>query len=191
MSTSDARARILAAATEMFAARGYDATSVREVVDAAGVTKPMVYYYFGCKESLFVEAVQAVLSTWRGRVASCLEAPGTVRARAGAYLSLCLASATDLPDDIRLFVRAMHPTTSKQPHVDVLTTTTDLIGAFAAVLEHGKASGEIRADLHAPTAAAVLLGSIDLYLAAALEGAPLAPDTTDQILDVLFQGMSA
>ena len=45
-------------AARLFAANGFDATSVREIVEAAGVTKPTLYYYFGSKEGL----AQALLS---------------------------------------------------------------------------------------------------------------------------------
>jgi AcrR family transcriptional regulator len=43
---------IARAAARLFAARGYDATSVREIVEAAGVAKPTLYYYFRSKEGL-------------------------------------------------------------------------------------------------------------------------------------------
>ena len=39
-------------AARLFAQRGYDATSVREIVEAAGVAKPTLYYYFRSKEGL-------------------------------------------------------------------------------------------------------------------------------------------
>src|SRR3954453_4036425 len=39
-------------AARLFAAHGYDATSVRTIVEAAGVTKPTLYYHFGSKEGL-------------------------------------------------------------------------------------------------------------------------------------------
>jgi AcrR family transcriptional regulator len=39
-------------AARLFAERGFDATSVREIVEAAGVTKPTLYYHFGSKEGL-------------------------------------------------------------------------------------------------------------------------------------------
>lgn len=44
--------RLLRAAVDLFARRGYAATSVREIVAEAGVTKPVLYYYFGNKEGL-------------------------------------------------------------------------------------------------------------------------------------------
>lgn len=43
---------IASVAARLFATRGYDATSVREIVEAAGVTKPTLYYHFGSKEGL-------------------------------------------------------------------------------------------------------------------------------------------
>ena len=48
-----ARQRLLDAAIALFAENGYAATSVREIVSKAGVTKPVLYYYFGSKEGLF------------------------------------------------------------------------------------------------------------------------------------------
>jgi AcrR family transcriptional regulator len=44
---------MLAVALPLFARRGYHAVSVDEVAAGAGVTKPMVYAYFGSKEGLF------------------------------------------------------------------------------------------------------------------------------------------
>src|ERR1700722_19587509 len=43
---------IARAAARLFAERGYDATSVREIVEAAGVAKPTLYYHFQSKEGL-------------------------------------------------------------------------------------------------------------------------------------------
>ena len=39
-------AKIVAAAVRLFCEKGYEATAVREIVEAAGVTKPVLYYYF-------------------------------------------------------------------------------------------------------------------------------------------------
>lgn len=44
--------RILASAITLFARKGFAATSTREIVESAGVTKPMLYYYFQSKEGL-------------------------------------------------------------------------------------------------------------------------------------------
>jgi AcrR family transcriptional regulator len=56
----DNRARILSNALKLFAARGYDAVGTQEIVDAAGITKPTLYHYFGSKEGL----LQALMGTY-------------------------------------------------------------------------------------------------------------------------------
>ncbi|GGZ28850.1 TetR/AcrR family transcriptional regulator [Streptomyces nitrosporeus] len=54
----DARTRILRAAREEFAERGYDKTSVRGIARAAGVDAALVHHYFGTKEEVFAAAVE-------------------------------------------------------------------------------------------------------------------------------------
>jgi AcrR family transcriptional regulator len=56
------RAGILAAALELFSERGYDATSVSEVVVRAGVTKGALYHYFAAKEDLLYEIYRDLLN---------------------------------------------------------------------------------------------------------------------------------
>ena len=48
----DNRSAILANALQLFAARGYDAVGVQEIAEAAGITKPTLYHYFGSKRGL-------------------------------------------------------------------------------------------------------------------------------------------
>lgn len=50
-----ARERLLIAALNIFTEKGYASTSVREIVEAARVTKPVLYYYFGSKEGIYLE----------------------------------------------------------------------------------------------------------------------------------------
>jgi TetR/AcrR family transcriptional repressor of mexJK operon len=54
------RAAILQAAKDLFVARGYEATSMEAVAEAAGVSKLTLYSHFGDKLRLFREAVRAV-----------------------------------------------------------------------------------------------------------------------------------
>jgi AcrR family transcriptional regulator len=56
------RERILACALELFAAHGFDATSVQQVVAQAGVTKGALYHYFGAKEDLLFEIYHSLLT---------------------------------------------------------------------------------------------------------------------------------
>lgn len=55
----DTRRDILTAARDIFAERGYDSATVRQIAASAGVDPALVHHYFGTKESLFRAAVEA------------------------------------------------------------------------------------------------------------------------------------
>lgn len=58
MKNNNSRETILSCALELFSAKGYDAVSINDIVDKAGITKPTLYYFFGNKEGLFKELLK-------------------------------------------------------------------------------------------------------------------------------------
>lgn len=54
------RAKILKAAAHAFATHGYYATSIREIVRLAGITKPVLYDHFSSKQDLYVALIEGV-----------------------------------------------------------------------------------------------------------------------------------
>lgn len=59
---AERRAEVLAAAAELFASRGYAATTVREVAEAAGMLGGSLYYHFDSKESMVDEILSSFLT---------------------------------------------------------------------------------------------------------------------------------
>jgi AcrR family transcriptional regulator len=58
------RERLLTSAARIFASKGYAAATVREIVTAAGVSKPVLYYYFQNKEGLYAEILQTATARY-------------------------------------------------------------------------------------------------------------------------------
>ena len=56
--------QILAVALILFAERGYEGVGVQEIVDAAGVTKPTLYHYFGSKQGVLEALIQRKTSAF-------------------------------------------------------------------------------------------------------------------------------
>ena len=67
--------QIAVAAVRLFATRGYDATSVREIAAAAGVTKPTLYYHFGSKEGLATALITGPMKRAIARARAMLAGP--------------------------------------------------------------------------------------------------------------------
>ena len=64
----ETRARLLAAAADLFAEQGVDAVSVDAVAEAAGRTSGAVYAHFGSKQGLLL----ALLDSWKDAVRTVL-----------------------------------------------------------------------------------------------------------------------
>ncbi|SIO66706.1 transcriptional regulator, TetR family [Singulisphaera sp. GP187] len=71
--TSDVAQHIAHVAAHLFATQGYDATSVRTIVEAAGVTKPTLYYHYGSKEGLAQALVIVPMSSLNQDLRTILE----------------------------------------------------------------------------------------------------------------------
>lgn len=102
------RERILAAALEVFAAKGYEAASISEITEVAGVSRGLVSYYFAAKEQLAAE----LLDRWLDGIAGILTIQGSPDERlAGIIDGALMAAATTLPIQRLAITLMMQPTT--------------------------------------------------------------------------------
>lgn len=60
-----ARAKILAAAGELFAGKGFDGTSTAQIAKAAGVNSALIFYYFTSKENLLKCLISEKVTDYR------------------------------------------------------------------------------------------------------------------------------
>src|SRR5687767_3757954 len=71
---ADPHERIVAAAAEVFASRGFDGARIDEIAERAGINKAMLYYHVGDKEQLYaavlVESIERALSQVRAATAT-------------------------------------------------------------------------------------------------------------------------
>jgi TetR/AcrR family transcriptional regulator len=93
--------RILAAADELFGGRGYDAVSVRDVAQHAGVNKALVFYYFDSKEELFARVLAGYYSAHRVALEQSFRSDGDIATR----LRRLIDAYFDFISDNRRFAR--------------------------------------------------------------------------------------
>ncbi len=62
----DKRIHIIETAMDLFAGKGYEGTSIRDIAEKASVNLAMVSYYFGSKDKLFENIVEYKSSVTRG-----------------------------------------------------------------------------------------------------------------------------
>jgi AcrR family transcriptional regulator len=92
---ADTRARLLAAAADLFANQGIDAVSVDAVAEAAGRTSGAVYAHFGSKQGLLL----AILDSWKDSVLAVLLAEVAVSDSPAGQLAAVWSNVSGTSDD--------------------------------------------------------------------------------------------
>lgn len=96
------RDQILAAAREVFAEKGYDATAVADIVRAAGVAQGTFYLYFPAKRDAFFALAEEFFAEMAGHVGEALAQGGPVPDRVRALTRSCFRAADQNADLVRL-----------------------------------------------------------------------------------------
>lgn len=135
--------RILKAALELFAEKGFAAATTEEIAARAGVNKAMLYYYVGSKEELFTAAVLRQLVPARETVAGVLHMPvpplEKLRLLQGAFAQL-MAKSPHLP---RLMLRMLATEVERIPK-PVLEAMAEVFAATAQTVREGVKAGAFR-----------------------------------------------
>jgi AcrR family transcriptional regulator len=132
--------RLLAAATRLFADRGYDRTSVQEIVEAAGVTKGALYHYFGSKEDLLQEIYARVLRLQQERLDAFAHADSPVEQRLRDAAADVVVTTIENLDDAAIFFRSMHHL-SPEKNKQVRAERRRYHERFRALIEEGRRTG--------------------------------------------------
>ena len=80
MTSAERREQLIDVSRELFAARGYEGTSVEEIAAKAQVSKPVVYEHFGGKEGLYAVVVDREMNTLLDGILSSLTAESLAEA---------------------------------------------------------------------------------------------------------------
>jgi TetR/AcrR family transcriptional regulator len=94
--------RILEAALEVFSARGFRGSTIDQVADAAGMSKPNLLYYFRTKDAIQHRLMERVLETWLAPLAG-FDPDGDPLVEIRSYIRRKIEMARDFPRESRLF----------------------------------------------------------------------------------------
>ena len=167
----DVRRRLLAAGLELVHARGFTASGVKDITDAAGVPKGSFYAYFPSKEAFAAEILEHYWTDIEARLLPILDAGGTARDRitrffhaladeheAGDFLLGCLVGNLSLELG----------GSSEPVRTELVSILDRWDAALTSCVRSGqRASSDIRTDLEPGELAARL---IEAWEGAALRG---------------------
>ena len=187
-----ARERLLAAALQLFNEKGYAAASVREIVHSAGVTKPVLYYYFGSKEGIYLELMQSSYGTFETLAAGSVYLNGSAQDRIVRFCSeLFDASCEKLPQ-VRLIYAIYYGPPQGAPQFDLDLYMVRLLELVQQLVSAGVASGELRdndIDDAARAIIAILTSAINEQLSQ--REAKVDRDGMVRLLRLLMRGIAS
>ncbi|WP_206784735.1 TetR/AcrR family transcriptional regulator [Amycolatopsis sp. MtRt-6] len=170
------RRQLLDVATRMFAS-AEDEPSMRAIAQAAGVGIATLYRHFPTRESL-VDAVYrdqvSKLTAGARELLTQLDPPAALRRWMNLFGDW-IATKNGMLDTLLAMVES-----GEIAHAD---TRTELLAAIDGILEAGRASGELRADVPAGDIAAALIGIFTVA------GSPEHQAMAARLLDLLMDGL--
>jgi AcrR family transcriptional regulator len=151
--------RLLSHATKLFAKKGFDRTSVQEIVEAAGVTKGAMYHYFDSKDDLLYEIYARVLREQTDQLEKVAVTEAPLRERLTAAASDVVVSTIANLDDNTIFMQSMHQLSAEKRKA-VRAERRKYHERFRSLIEEGQESGEFRADKPADVVVDFFFGSV-------------------------------
>jgi TetR/AcrR family transcriptional repressor of nem operon len=154
----------LEAAMQLFWQKGYQHTSVSELLDAMGINRWSMYETFGDKPQLFLKALLLYRQRWAAFIAEHLRAEGSPRA---ALMALVRAMGQEIVADklMRGCLIANSAFELKQLEADaaevVLSGLRNLEKAIAACIARAQEAGEIGRGHDPRTLARFMIASIN------------------------------
>lgn len=187
-----ARERLLFEAAGLFSSKGYAATSVGEIVAAAGVTKPVLYYHFESKEGLYLRLMEEGLGRFRAAVEAELAGDeGTAADRIRRLCETLIDLALQNLSISRLTRGSRFSQPQRAPLFDAGEYPRTIKRALFQLIEQGVRSGEF-----APVPTADLAWVIMGLLAAGIDSnlvdpaVALKPRGFRSALNLVFAGVT-
>ena len=200
----ETRARILEACETLYRTRGFDETSIDDILGAAGISRQTFFNYFAGKDAVLAE----VALQWLRRQGAVPSIPhplpenvSVLRGMRKAIREQAAAIAAD-----RRFMRTVFTRSRLFAPVDSedgaaggqrarhQATTRTIFEAVAAVIRAGQEHGEIRPDLDPLATAEVLVSallmSIRLWLTDYWGTGETLPDRLARVMDILESGLA-
>lgn len=159
----DAKEKLLAAATRLFAEKGFAGVSIRQLGEAAGVNSAMISYYYGGKEGLY----EAVFTTQYERLLGKFEAIADLKApveeKIRQYAEVIRLNHTaEQPLMARLIQGELTSPTACMEKV-VRNYTSRIARIVSGIVQQGVEAGEFRQDIPPIFATLALAGMLNFY----------------------------
>ena len=187
--------RIIQAATELFARKGFYGTSIAHLAQAVGLTKGALYHHFENKDALFFAVIASMRDDWNREVGhAVVQGEGAI-----TRLSILLDEHTRLLNKNDMFCLVLSNLMAEMEEANpeyaavIREIYEELTGFIERIIKKGQRTGELRSDLDARLFAFSIVGvlrGIGCYPMLGQMGADRMA-MTETLKQMLFEGIRA
>jgi TetR/AcrR family transcriptional regulator len=182
---------LLQAGITLFADKGYEGTSVREIVSMAGVTKPVLYYYFKSKEGLLRAILDWAAEEHEKILAEALQTPGTAFEKIVYLFHRIYQGLMENRHLFRLINNLFFGPPQGAPSYDIERFHRRMVEAIKEICIRGMYRGELR-ETNPEEAALLVLGVTDFsFHLDYLHPESMDPERANRLLRLAFQGLES
>ena len=138
----DSRKRLLDAALRLFTEKGYAAASVNEIVTAAGVTKPMLYYYFKNKEGIYLELMNQAFLDFRALMVRYSDIQSDIFVHIDNLFQDIFKLQSERMDNTRLIYAMIYGPPQGAPYIDFDEYHDIMSNLISSLITKGIENGE-------------------------------------------------
>lgn len=182
-------AQLLAIARRLFAQKGFDATSLRDIAEAAQITKAALYYYFPNKDALYERVVIESMDSLLAQVQAAVARVPTPMQKVRAFLHASAAEMEQRRDQWVAGSNAFWQAGATGRRGLALTQRDEYEKLLRQCIADGIASGELRAVDPAIAGRLLLSGLNQLSRWHHAGGRLTAAEVIDQYLDIVLLGL--
>lgn len=182
--------RVRASAIKHFAAKGYDATSIRDIIEDAGVTRPVLYYYFKNKEDLFIKLIAREFEQGLRELDDAIAAGSDFRDKLIRIMAASFERAEKSPELVQMMLQFFFSPPDAAVGIDRRVLANQRVHRVARLIQEGLDSGEI-AGGDAYSLTLVFSGIMDMHIMAKSDRPEgrLAPELAESLVDLFLNGV--
>jgi AcrR family transcriptional regulator len=184
--------KIFKAAAKLFSEKGYNGVSMREISEFTGLSKPAIYYYFGSKEGIYSELVNAGMKVGIKEYEEIFQKNISVKQKLTELMKVRFQQVHRYPELVKFFLSLFNSTENLTFLEHFRQVAKENRQMLSELILEGVTSGEFGASARPELACDIYIGALTHFLWSQLNSSNiiLSDQLAEEIVELLFKGLN-
>jgi len=186
------KAKIFQAAARLFAEKGYNGVSMREISESTGLSKPTIYYYFGSKEGVYTSLVEVGLHHNLEQFQQIIDMNIPVKQKIIEIVKIRFRQVQEYPEFAKFFLLIFMSIENLPFLKKFIEEAASRRQSLADLIQQGIFQGEFGKSANPKLAADILIGTLMHFIVKQLNVKKkiLSDELAEEIVELIFKGLN-